>query len=62
MSQPKIAAMLPSLVKEHLQPVEMTVASCRLQLIVAQSRAPIGSPEAAGFSATIECVILMNKI
>lgn len=48
-SQPKTAVMPPSPVREHLQPVEMTAASCRLRLLVVQSKAPIDSQEAVQF-------------
>ena len=47
MSQPGVVAMPPCLVTEHLQPVGMTVASCRCLPVVAQLKAPIDSREAA---------------
>jgi hypothetical protein len=47
MFQPWIAAMLPCLVTEHLQPAGMTAASFRCLPIVAQLKAPIDSEEAA---------------
>lgn len=46
-SRPAIAAMHPSLVKGHLQPVGMIAASCRWPPTAAQLEAPIGSQEAA---------------
>jgi hypothetical protein len=47
MSQKVIAAMHPFLEREHLQPVGMTVASCRFPSIVAQLKAPNDLLEAA---------------
>lgn len=47
MSQPEIAAMHPSLVTEHLQPVGMTAANCRCLPTAARLRAPTDSQEAA---------------
>ena len=50
MFPPEIAAVLPSLVTEHLQPAGKIAASCKCSLAVAQSEAPIDSQEAAPIS------------
>ena len=50
MFPPEIAAVLPSLVTEHLQPVGKIAASCKCPSAVALSEAPIDSQEAAPIS------------